>query len=73
MVERDLRVPFANYFMLYDFPKSFAESQIAYYGLSENLDTFVNFLSSLGLHEVNGQARPAWEVFRRRGRTLKRT
>jgi hypothetical protein len=65
------RIPFANYFMLYDFPKSFAEGQVAYHGLTEDLDTFVNFASSLGLHDTNGQSRPAWGVFRRRGSTLK--
>lgn len=37
------RLPFANYFMLYDFPRAFAESQIDCYGLNEDLDSFVDF------------------------------
>jgi hypothetical protein len=70
--ELGVRVPFANYFMLYDFPKAFVREQVSYYGVTEETETLTRFLSSLGLHRVDGAPRPAWEVFERRGRVLAR-
>ncbi|MDH3691154.1 MAG: hypothetical protein OEU36_17055 [Gammaproteobacteria bacterium] len=64
------RIPFANYFLLYDFPQSFAENQAAYYGVTAGKEKFVNFLVSLGLHTVGGEPKPAWEVFKSRGKSL---
>ena len=64
------RVEFLNYFMMYDFPMDFAERQMKYYGVTEETDEFLAFLTSLGLHDVDGRARPAWDVFAKRARNL---
>ncbi len=68
--ELGTRVPFVNYFMLYDFPKAFVREQISYYGVTEESEMLTRFLSSLGLHRVDGAPRPAWEIFERRGTAL---
>ncbi|WP_298868198.1 hypothetical protein [uncultured Gimesia sp.] len=65
------RIPFLNYFMMYDFPDAIIKDQLAYYGVSENTKPLVKFLSSLGLHETNGKPRPGWEIFHRRGNLIK--
>lgn len=64
------RIAFVNYFMLYDFPASVVEDQVSYYGVTEGQESLVQFLSSLGLHEVDGTARPAWSVFEKRAQQL---
>lgn len=64
------RVPFLNYFMLYDFPDDFVAAQAGYYGLEQADDSFAAFLGSLGLHDENGVTRPAWAAFVKRAREI---
>ncbi|MES9971227.1 MAG: hypothetical protein ABW092_14425 [Candidatus Thiodiazotropha sp.] len=61
------RVPMINYFMMYDFPKTFVTEQLSYYGVSDETERLSNFVGSLGLHESDGTPRAAWKVFVRRG------
>lgn len=64
------RIPFANYFMLYDFPRALAEHQMAYYGVTEGQEKFVNFVASLGLHGSDGEPKLAWNEFKNRAKRL---
>jgi hypothetical protein len=58
------RVPFVNWFLLYDFPPEFVRGQVAYYGLDpEAADDLTAFLGSLGLHRSDGSEKPGWQVF----------
>lgn len=65
------RVPLVNYFMMYDFPEAFVKEQVSYYGVTDNTEPLVRFMSSLGLHKVDGTPRPSWNVFKRRGKRIK--
>lgn len=64
------RVALVNYFMMYDFPKSFAEELVTYYGVTDETERLANFIGSLGLHTTDGRPRPAWEVFSSKGNEL---
>jgi hypothetical protein len=64
------RVPFLNYFMMYDFPESIIKDQLSYYGVKDNTEPLVRFLTSLGLHRADGTPRQSWRVFERRGKNL---
>lgn len=64
------RVPMINYFMMYDFPREFVESQVAYYGVSDETEQLANFIGSLGLHQTDGTPRSGWEIFQQRGKRL---
>jgi hypothetical protein len=61
------RVPMVNYFMMYDFPKTFVREQMSYYGVTDETERLANFIGSLGLHESDGTPRAGWKVFVRRG------
>jgi hypothetical protein len=64
------RVAFVNYFMMYDFPKSFVKDLVTYYGLTNETEWLAKYLGSLGLHTSDGRPRPGWDVFSRRGNEL---
>lgn len=59
------RIPFANWFLLYDFPESFAAMQADQLGVGAQDESFLGFLTSLGLHRIDGTERPAWEALKR--------
>lgn len=66
------RVQMINYFMLYDFPESFVQEQLAYYGVPKEQQRLARFIGSLGLHQCDGSPRPAWEIFQQRGQQMGR-
>ena len=53
-----------------DFPTAVVQEQLGYYGLDEDTEGMAQFLSSIGLHEVDGTPRPAWNVFEQRGKMI---
>ncbi len=65
------RVPFLNYFMMYDFPKAVVKDLLSYYGVKEDTEPLFRFLTSLGLHKVDGTPRPSWKVFEREATQIK--
>ncbi len=65
------RIPFLNYFMMYDFTEEFIEPQLDYYGVTEGVERLSQFLTSLGLHTADGTPRPGWKVFGERGRAVR--
>lgn len=69
--ELNTRVPFLNYFMMYDFPESIVKDQLTYYGVKEDTEPLVRFLTSLGLHKADGTPRESWNVFEKRAKELK--
>jgi len=69
--ELDSRVPLINYFMMYDFPEEFVKEQVSYYGITNDAEPLVKFMSSLGLHKADGTPRPGWKVFKHRGNQIK--
>jgi len=56
-----------NYFMMYDFPKTFVSEQVSYYGVTDETERLTDFIGSLGLHESDGTPRAGWKVFVSRG------
>lgn len=57
------RVLGASFFLMSDFPDSVVLDVLRYYGLEED-SPFRSFLASLGVHNVEGGAKPAWVAFR---------
>ncbi|QDT95802.1 glycoside hydrolase 5 family protein [Gimesia aquarii] len=70
--ELNSRVPFLNYFMMYDFPESIINDQLTYYGVDDDTKPLVRFLTTLGLHQVDGTPRESWSVFEQRAKELKK-
>ncbi len=68
--ELGARVPFVNYFMMYDFPDEMARQQMSYYGVDDEEVGFLSFVTSLGLHRVDRTPRAGWDVFMKRGQRL---
>ncbi len=56
------RIPFLNYFLLHDFSDELTEGFVDYYGLP-GFDNFYDFLRTLGLRQVDGTPRLAWDAF----------
>lgn len=55
-------IVFANYFMMYDFPREFGESLVGYYQIpAAEKQAFVDYFTSLGLRQVDGLPRPGWD------------
>lgn len=51
-----------SYFMLSDFTDKFTRDLADFYGI-KNYKTFDSFLQTNGLHDTQGNAKPAWNVF----------
>jgi len=56
-------IPFLNFFMLHDFPPKMCDDLARYYGVGGA--NFKAYLCSLGLRQVNGTPRAAWQAFTR--------
>ncbi|NND97930.1 MAG: hypothetical protein HKN47_11440 [Pirellulaceae bacterium] len=56
---------------MYDFPTAIIQQQLSYYGLNEVTEQMAHFLSSLGLHKVDGTPRPAWNVLEQRAKMIR--
>jgi hypothetical protein len=54
-------IPHLSYFGLHDFTARQVRGFLSYYGLSNR--TFRTFLSTLGLREATGRAKPGWNAF----------
>ncbi|HEU0119464.1 MAG TPA: hypothetical protein VFQ91_02990 [Bryobacteraceae bacterium] len=56
------RIEAARFFQLHDMPKSVAAQFAAVYGY-QGAPVFVEFLSSLGMHDADGRPKPVWTVY----------
>lgn len=63
LVRASGRVEAARFFQLNELPKEVVSQLTTAYGYNA-ASPFVRFLASLGVHDSNGQAKQAWEVYR---------
>jgi hypothetical protein len=60
------QLAFVNFFMMTDFPREFGESLVGYYQIPvDQKKAFVDYFTSLGLRDIRGRERPAWQAFKR--------
>ncbi|WP_197993260.1 hypothetical protein [Gimesia aquarii] len=57
---------------MYEFPDSIINDQLTYYGVQNDTEPLVRFLTTLGLHQVDGTPRESWSVFEQRAKELKK-
>jgi hypothetical protein len=55
------RIPFLNFYLLHDWPRSTCVQMAAYYGAVDQ--NFIAYLCSLGLRRADGRPKPAWSAF----------
>jgi hypothetical protein len=63
-------IPFLNFFLLHDIPKSMCEEFGRYYGLPDDTN-FKAYLCTLGLRQRDGTPKLGWKAFQKGGAELK--